>query len=97
MVSCGCGRYDFFGVGPTLVAAASAKGLSLALLVMLIVWAAVFLYNLVNDLGAVQVIAQKIMSSTGDRLLQALLLAGPFRALCRALLGSAYQSQLLRP
>ncbi len=87
----------FFGAGPVLLASASAKGLSLALLVMLIVWAAVFLYNLVADLGAVQVIAAKLMSSTSDPLLLGLLLAWTFSGFMQGIAGFGVPVAVVAP
>jgi lactate permease len=91
------GALIFFGTGPVLLAAASAKGLSLALLVMLIVWAAVFLYNLVDDLGAVQVIAARLMSSTGDPLLLGLLLAWTFSGFMQGIAGFGVPVAIVAP
>jgi lactate permease len=87
----------FFGAGPVLLASASAKGLSLTLLVMLIVWSAVFLYSLADDLGAVQVIATKIMSSTGDPLLLALLLAWTFSGFMQGIAGFGVPVAIVAP
>ncbi|MDP9311057.1 MAG: L-lactate permease [Chloroflexota bacterium] len=91
------GAMALFGAGPVLLASASAKGLSLALLVMLIVWAAVFLYSLADDLGAVKVIARKIMSSTGDPLLLALLLAWTFSGFMQGIAGFGVPVAVVAP
>lgn len=91
------GALAFFGAGPALLASASAKGLSLTLLVMLIVWAAVFLYSLADDLGAVQVIAAKIMSSTSDPLLLALLLAWTFSGFMQGIAGFGVPVAIVAP
>ncbi len=91
------GAVTLFGAGPVLLASASAKGLSLALLVMLIVWAAVFLYSLAEDLGAVRVIATKIMSSTGDPLLLALLLAWTFSGFMQGIAGFGVPVAVVAP
>lgn len=91
------GAVAFFGAGPALLAAASAKGLSLALLVMLIVWAAVFLYSLAEDLGAVRVIAAKLMGSTGDPLLLALLLAWTFAGFMQGIAGFGVPVAVVAP
>ncbi len=91
------GAAVLFGAGPALLASASAKGLSLALLVMLIVWAAVFLYSLADDLGAVRVIASKIMSSTRDPLLLALLLSWTFSGFMQGIAGFGVPVAVVAP
>jgi lactate permease len=91
------GAAVFFGAGPTLLAAASAKGLSLALLVMSIVWAAVFLYSLARELGAVQVIANRLLSSTSDPLFLALLLAWTFAGFMQGIAGFGVPVAVVAP
>ena len=63
-----------FGGDPVLLVAAMGKGLSLSLFVLAIVWASVFLYNLVADLGAVEVIGRGIAAMGGDRIGKGLLI-----------------------
>ncbi len=91
------GALAVYGTGPVLLASASAKGLSLALLVMLIVWAAVFLYALADDLGAVNVIAAKILGSSGDPLLLALLLAWSFSGFLQGIAGFGVPVAVVAP
>lgn len=86
-----------FGAGPVLLASASAKGLNLALLVMLIVWAAVFLYALADDLGAVEVIASRILSSSGDPVLLALLLSWTFSGFLQGIAGFGVPVAVIAP
>ena len=76
-----------FGATPYGLAIACAKGLSLSLFVLLIVWAAVFLYNLVDRLGGVQVIADHLVRATDDSLLRALLLAWGFAGFLQGIAG----------
>jgi lactate permease len=66
--------WSAYGGGPTLLAVAMAKGLSLSLFVLAIVWASVFLYNLVADLGAVDVIGRGLASMSGDQVGKGLLI-----------------------
>ncbi len=86
-----------YGASPVLLASASAKGLSLALLVMLIVWAAVFLYALADDLGAVEVIAAHLLSSTGDPILLALLLSWTFSGFLQGIAGFGVPVAVIAP
>ncbi len=91
------GAAAFFGAGPPLLAAASAKGLSLALLVMLIVWAAVFLYSLMHDLGAVAAIAARLIGSTRDPMLLPLLLGWSFAGFIQGIAGFGVPVTILTP
>ncbi len=91
------GAATFFGADPVLVATASAKGLSLALLVMLIVWAAVFLYSIADDVGAVETIARRIVGSTSDPLLLALLLAWSFSGFLQGIAGFGVPVAVVAP
>ena len=69
------------------IATASAKGLSFALFVLLIVWSALFLYNLADRLGAVKVIATSLSGLTHDPLLRILLLAWTFSGFLQGIAG----------
>lgn len=91
------GALALFGAGPVLLASASSKGLSLALVVMSIVWAAVFLYSLADDLGAVRAIAEKLLSSTGDPVLLALLLAWAFSGFLQGIAGFGVPVAVVAP
>jgi len=67
-----------FGAGAGVLAVAQAKALFLALDVLLIVWAAYFLYRVVDEAGGVATLAAALPSLTPDRGLQALLIAWAF-------------------
>ena len=86
-----------YGAGPVMIASASAKGLSLALLVMLIVWSAVFLYRLASDLGAVDSIARRILDSSVDPLVLALLLAWTFSGFMQGIAGFGVPVAVIAP
>jgi len=77
----------YFGADLRLLLFASSKGLSLALFVLLIIWAAVFLYNLADQAGAIAVIGKAISKASQDEVTQALLLAWCFTALLQGLAG----------
>src|SRR3990172_8722162 len=67
-----------FGAGIDVLAVALAKAFYLALDVLLIVWAAYFLYRVVDEAGGVATLAAALPSLTPDRGLQALLIAWAF-------------------
>ena len=64
-----------FGSNPVSLALSNAKGMSLTLFVALIIWSSVFLYNLVENSGAVKAISARVTSLVKEPLLQCLLLA----------------------
>ena len=64
-----------FGGDAGLLAVAMGKGLSLSVFVLGIIWASVFLYNLVAQLGAVEVIGRGLASMRGDQLGKGILIA----------------------
>tara|TARA_Y100000590_G_scaffold60379_1_gene64268 strand:+ start:21702 stop:23285 length:1584 start_codon:yes stop_codon:yes gene_type:complete len=54
-----------FGSPLTLIIYGSLKGISLSFFVLIIIWASVFLYNLLNELGAIDVIGNYLISIGG--------------------------------
>jgi len=76
---------------------ASSKGLSVSIYVLLIVWTAVFLYNVADKAGAISVIG-KVMSKVSDnRLTQCLLLAWCFTSLLQGLAGFGVPVAVIAP
>lgn len=73
--------------GITGMAISMAKGFSLALFVILIIWGAMFLYNLVNETGALHVINTNIQQTFTNRFLQFLLLSWIFSAFLQGIAG----------
>ena len=67
-----------FGAGLDVQAVALGKAVFLALDVLLIVWAAYFLYRVVDEAGGIATLAAALPSLTPDRGLQALLIAWAF-------------------
>lgn len=63
------------------------KGFGLALFVILIIWGAIFLYNLVKETGALDVINNNIKVVVEDRFLQFLLLSWVFSAFLQGIAG----------
>ena len=67
-----------FGAGADVLAVAQAKSFFLSLDVLLIVWAAYLLYRVVDEAGGVATLAAALPQLTGDRGMQALLIAWAF-------------------
>lgn len=86
-----------FGLRLPQLLLACSKGLSLSLYVLLIIWGAVFLYNIANRAGAIQVIGDAISRLTGDRLLQGLLLAWCFTSVLQGLAGFGVPIAVVAP
>ncbi|MBK5261818.1 MAG: L-lactate permease [Peptostreptococcaceae bacterium] len=76
---------------------ACSKGLSLSLYVLLIIWTAVFLYNVVNRAGAIDVIGNTMTELIHDRLLQSLLLAWCFTSLLQGVAGFGVPIAIVAP
>jgi L-lactate permease len=86
-----------FGADEHLLALANSKGMSLSLYVLLIIWGAVFLYNLVEKVGAVKVIGDTMTKVTGDRLLQCLLMAWCFASFMQGIAGFGVPVAVVAP
>ncbi len=69
------------------VAVASAKGLSLALFVLTILWASVYMYNLVERTGGIDAIGRAMARAASDPLAQALLIAWGFASFIQGITG----------
>jgi lactate permease len=86
-----------FGATPRSLALANSKGMSLSLYVLLIIWSAVFLYNIVEALGAVKVIGDNMTKVTDDRLLQCLLMSWCFSAFMQGIAGFGVPIAVVAP
>lgn len=64
-----------------------AKGFGLALFVIFIIWGAMFLYNVVNETGALEVINKNISILVDDRMVQFILLAWAFAPFMQGIAG----------
>lgn len=69
------------------LAISMSKGFSLAIFVILIIWGAMFLYNLVHETGALDVINTNIEKTFTDRFLQFILLSWVFSAFLQGIAG----------
>jgi lactate permease len=86
-----------FGADARLLALANSKGLSLSLYVLLIIWGAVFLYNIVEKIGAVKVIGDAMTKVTEDKLLQCLLMAWCFSSFMQGIAGFGVPVAVVAP
>ena len=77
----------FFGMDLRGLGIALGKGSSLAVYVLLIVWAAVFLYHTVLEFGAIDVINKNIVIFLKDPFIQFLLLAWLFSSVLQGISG----------
>jgi len=76
-----------FGASGTIVATASAKGLSLTLFVLTILWASVFMFNLVDRLKGIEAIGRTTARLASDPLVQALLIGWGFSSFIQGVTG----------
>jgi len=76
-----------FGSNGSLILVASLKGLSLSFFVLAIIWASVFLYNIVNDVGGMSAIGQHLLKVTDDKTIHALLLGWCFAGFIQGVTG----------
>ena len=67
-----------FGAGPELLAYSQVKAVLLSIDVLYIIWAALLLFHIANEAGAVQIIADSLLAITKDRTMQGLLLGWLF-------------------
>lgn len=79
--------YSFFGLNIPGLTIAMSKGMSLALYVLLIIWSAVFLYHLVYEFEAIDVINKNILIFIKDPFTQFLLLAWLFSSVLQGIAG----------
>jgi len=67
-----------FGAEIDLLALAQTKALFLSLDVLLIIWAAFFLFQVADEAGAIKTLGRALPQLTADRGMQALLISWPF-------------------
>ncbi|MGE5578911.1 MAG: L-lactate permease [Bacillota bacterium] len=79
--------WAFFGGFPSLLATASAKGASLTLFVVLIIWTSAYMYQMVSETGAIPVISKSMASLSSDRLMLGLLVAWCLTGVIQAVAG----------
>ncbi len=76
-----------FGGDAVIMAVASAKGLSLSLFVLTIVWTSVYLYNIADRLRGIEAIGRSIARLAKDPLVQALLVGWGFAGFIQGVTG----------
>lgn len=86
-----------FGGDPRLLALANSKGMAMSLYVLLIIWGAVFLYNLVEKIGAIKVIGDTMIKITEEKLLQCLLMSWCFASFMQGIAGFGVPVAVVAP
>ena len=76
-----------FGAEPRHAAIAAAKGISLSLFVLTIVWTSVYLYNVLDRLKAIDSIGRSMAALAGDGLAQALIIGWGFSSFIQGITG----------
>ncbi|MFQ7102884.1 MAG: L-lactate permease, partial [Anaerovoracaceae bacterium] len=79
--------YFFYFKSGSDIMISMAKGFGLAIFVVLIIWGAMLLYNVVNETGALKVINRNIEMAIEDRLIQFLLLSWVFASFLQGIAG----------
>ena len=86
-----------FGAGWQMLAYAQLKGVLLSLFVLYIIWAALLLYRVTDEAGALAAIGARLPRLTPDRGLQALLLGWVFAAFLQGVSGFGVPVAVVAP
>lgn len=86
-----------FESDPRLLAIGSAKGLSLSLFVLSIIWTSVLLYNVVDELGGIDVIGRTMTRLVSDPLAQALVVGWAFSGFMQGIAGFGVPVAVVAP
>ncbi|MEO0561051.1 MAG: L-lactate permease [Chloroflexota bacterium] len=86
-----------FGGGPAVIGVALGKSIFLALDVLLIVWMALFFYNVTNEAGALDTLGRALPSLTSDRAAQSLLVSWVFVSLLQGVGGFGVPVAVVAP
>ena len=87
----------FFGADERLLAIGSSKGLSLGLFVLSIIWTSVLLYNVIDELGGIEVIGSAMSRLVGDPLVQALVVGWAFSGFMQGIAGFGVPVAVVAP
>jgi lactate permease len=87
----------FFGAHPRLLAISQIKGVLLTLNVLYIIWAALFLFHVVNETGAIKAIGIGIQRVSGDRAIQLLILGWIFASFLQGVAGYGVPIAVVAP
>jgi lactate permease len=75
----------------------SAKGVSLSLFVLLIIWASVYMYNILQESGSIKSIGNSVSAFSGSRLGQALVIGWMFSGFVQGVTGFGVPVALVAP
>jgi lactate permease len=89
--------YLVFGGPPHLLYLASLKGLSLTLFVVLIIWSSVLLYNVVDRLGGIAAVKERLGGLIEDELLCCLLTAWCLSGMVQGIAGFGVPVAIVAP
>lgn len=86
-----------FGAGTDLLAYSQGKAALLSIWVLYIIWAALFLFHLVNESGSIALISRGISRITSNRTLQVVLLAWVFTSFLQGIAGYGVPIAVVAP
>jgi lactate permease len=86
-----------FGAHPELLAYSQMKGVLLSLNVLYIIWAALLLYNVVNETGAIKAIGIGIQRFSGDKSIQLLIFGWIFSSFLQGVAGYGVPIAVVAP
>ena len=86
-----------FGAHPKLLAYSQMKGVLLSLNVLYIIWAALLLYNVVNETGAIKAIGIGIERFSGDKSIQILIFGWIFASFLQGVAGYGVPIAVVAP
>ena len=86
-----------FGANAELLAIGSSKGLSLSLFVLSIIWTAVLLYNVIDQMGGIEVIGTTMTRLVRDPLAQALVVGWAFSGFMQGVAGFGVPVAVVAP
>lgn len=86
-----------FGAGSYLIANAQGKAALLSIWVLYIIWAALFLFHLVNESGSISIISQGIARVTNNRVMQVVMLAWIFTSFLQGIAGYGVPVAVVAP
>lgn len=86
-----------FGAHPKLLAYSQMKGVLLSLNVLYIIWAALLLYNIVNETGAIKAISIGIERFSGDKSIQILIFGWLFASFLQGVAGYGVPIAVVAP
>ena len=89
--------YIFFGADTRILAIINAKGLSLSIFVLTIIWAAILLYNVIDGLAGIKIIGSTMTRLIKDPLMQALIVGWAFSGFIQGIAGLGVPVAIVSP